>query len=60
VQDRTGRCDMPDIMGPAIIAGFPVISAVKFGDPFMRTAVTEARAFWPFNVPENMTEFSDA
>ena len=48
---------MPDIMGPVIIAGLPVISAVKFGDPFARSAVTEALAFWPFNAPKNMTEF---
>jgi hypothetical protein len=41
MQERTGRRDMPDIMEPVIIAGLPIISAVKFGDPFARTAVTE-------------------
>jgi hypothetical protein len=57
VQDRTGRCGTPVIMEPIIIAGVPVISAVKFGDPFTRTAITEARVLWPLKVPENTTEF---
>jgi len=57
VQERTGRCDIPDIIGPAIMAGVPLTSTVKFGDPFVRTAVTEARALWPLSVPENTTEF---
>jgi hypothetical protein len=48
---------MPDIMEPVIIAGLPVISAVKFGDPFVRTAVTETCALPPLSVPENTTEF---
>ena len=57
MQERTGRCDIPDIIGPVIIAGLPLTSAVKFGDPFAWTAVTEARALWPLSVPENTTEF---
>ena len=56
VQERTGRCDIPDIIQPDINPRLPVISAVKFGDPFARTAVTETRAPWPLRVPENTTE----
>ena len=59
VQERTSRCDIPDIIRPYINARLPIISAVKFGDPFARIAVTETRAPWPLKVPENMTE-SDA
>ena len=51
MQERTGRCDMPDIIDPVIMAGVPLTSAVKFGDPFARTAVTKARAFWSLSVP---------
>ena len=36
------RRDMPDIIGPVIMAGGPLTSAVNFGDPFARTAVTKA------------------
>ena len=56
VQERTGRCDIPDIIQPDINPRLPVISAVKFGDPFVRTAVTEIWAPWPLRVPENTTE----
>ncbi len=44
VQERTGRRDMPDIISPVIMAGMPLTSAVKFGEPLARTAVTEVRA----------------
>ena len=57
VQERTGRCDMPDIIDPVIMAGVPLTSAVKFGEPLARIAVTEVRALCPLNVPENTTEF---
>ena len=57
MQERTGRRDIPDIIGPVIMAGAPLTSTVKFGDPFARTAVTEARALWPLSVPENTAEF---
>ena len=57
MHERTGRRDMPDIIGPLIMAGVPLTSAVKFGDPFARIAVTEVRALWPLTVPENTTEF---
>ena len=57
MHERTGRRDMPDIIGPVIKAGLPLTSAVKFGDPFARTAVTDARALWPLSMPENTTEF---
>ena len=62
VQERTGRCDMPDIIDPDIIdpvimAAVPLTSAVKFGEPLARIAVTEVRALCPFTVPENTTEF---
>jgi hypothetical protein len=57
VHERTGCRDIPDIMKPVIKTRLPVISAVKFGDPFVRTAVTSTRAFCPLSVPENMTEF---
>ncbi len=57
VQERTGRCDMPDIKDPVIMAGVPLTSAVKFGEPLARIAVTEVRALCPLNVPENTTEF---
>jgi hypothetical protein len=57
VQECTGRCDMPDIIDPVIMAGVPLTSAVKFGEPSARIAVTEVRALCPLNVPENTTEF---
>ena len=57
MHERTGRRDMPDTINPIIMAGVPLTSAVKFGDPSARIAVTEARALWPLNVPENTTEF---
>ena len=57
MQERTGRRDIPDIIGPVIMVVVPLTSTVKFGDPFARTAVTEARALWPLSVPENTTEF---
>ena len=55
VQERTG--DMPDIIDPVIMAGVPLTSAVKFGEPLARIAVTEVRALCPLKVPENTTEF---
>ena len=57
MQERTGRRDMPDIIGPVIMAGVPLTSAVKFGEPLARTAVTEVPALCPLKVPENTTEF---
>ena len=38
VQERTGRFDIPDIIGPCINARLPVTSAVKFDDPFRHEA----------------------
>jgi hypothetical protein len=55
-QERTGCCDVPDIIGPVIDAGVPVMSAVKFDDPSFRTAVTATRALPPMRPPENITE----
>ena len=57
MQERTDRCDIPDIIGPIIMTEMPLTSTVKFDDPFVRTTVTEARALWPLSVPENTTEF---
>jgi hypothetical protein len=57
VHERTGCRDIPDIIQPVIKARLPVISAVKFGEPFVRTAVMVTRAFCPLSVPENITEF---
>ena len=57
VQERTGCCDMPDIIDPVIMAGVPLTSAVKFGEPSARIAVTKVRALCPITVPENTTEF---
>jgi hypothetical protein len=57
VQEWTGRRDVPDIIRPVIKVRLPIISAVKFGEPLVRTAVTSTRALCPLSVPENMTEF---
>ena len=57
MQERTGRCDIPDIIDPVIMAGVPLTSAVKFGEPSARIAVPELRALCPLTVPENTTEF---
>jgi hypothetical protein len=35
---------VPDIIWPVIDTGLPVIAAVKFDDPSLRTAVTSTRA----------------
>ena len=56
MQSRTGRCDAPDIIWPVIEAALPLISAVKFGAPSARIAVTAIRALCPLIVPENATE----
>jgi hypothetical protein len=56
VQERTGRCGVPDIIWPVINAGAPIISAVKFDDPSARTAITLIRALPPVSVPKNKTE----
>ena len=55
-QERTGCCDVPDTIWPVIDAGLPVISAVKFDDPSLRTAVTPTCAIPPMRLPEKMTE----
>jgi hypothetical protein len=44
VQERTACCEVPDIIWPVIDTGLPVIAAVKFDDPSLRTAVTSTRA----------------
>jgi hypothetical protein len=56
VQERTACCEVPDIIGPVIDAGVPVMSAVKFDEPSLRTAVTPTRALPPMRLPENITE----
>jgi len=57
MHERTGCRDIPDIIGPVIETRLPVITAVKFGDPSVRTAVTSTRALCPLSTPENITEF---
>jgi SAM-dependent methyltransferase len=54
--ERTGCCDVPDIICPDIDAGLPTISTVKFDDPSFRTAVTTTRAVPPVRVPAKTTE----
>lgn len=56
VQDRTGRCDNPCLIGPIIDVGVPAISTVKLGDPSARMAVAVMRPFWPLRMPENIAE----
>jgi hypothetical protein len=56
VQDRTGCCDIPDIVRPVSKERLPLISTVKFGDPFVRTAVAVSRALCPVREPEKTTE----
>jgi hypothetical protein len=43
VHERAGRRDMPDTIGPIIMADVPLTSTVKFGEPSARIAITEAR-----------------
>jgi hypothetical protein len=47
---------VPDIIWPVIDAGVPLISAVKFDDPSLRTAVTPTRALPPARLPAKVTE----
>src|ERR1700726_1534416 len=56
VQDRTGCCDIPDIIWPVSKERLPLISTVKFGDPFVRTAVAVSCALCPVREPEKTTE----
>ena len=56
VHERTGCCDVPNIICPDIDAGLPTISTVKFDDPSFRTAVTTTRAVPPVRVPVKTTE----
>jgi hypothetical protein len=57
MHERTGHCDMPDIIDPVIGAGVPLTSAVKFGGLLARIAVTKVRALRPLTMPESTTEF---
>jgi hypothetical protein len=57
MHERTGHCDMPDIIDPVIVAGVPLTSAVKFGGLLARIAVTKVRALLPLTMPESTTEF---
>jgi hypothetical protein len=56
VQDRTGCCDIPDITRPVRKERLPLIFAVKFRDPLVRTAVAVSCAPCPVRELEKTTK----
>src|SRR4051812_50186548 len=51
VQERTGRCDMPDIIDPVIMAGGPLTSAGEIWGTPARNAITGGPVVFPPNIP---------